>query len=309
MPACQNFDEKSLAMQSGILLAFAAYLAYSCSDAAGKMLGAQLPIFEIGFFMSLIALAPALLLKRPGETWRELATPKRPLLVLARMGTGTFGGISAVYAFTHLPMAEAYSLIFLLPVFVAVLSGLFLKEVVGLSRWVALLGGLAGVMLVVRPGFNALTLGHLAALACAFSGALTSSLLRQLGPTEKRLTLVGAVLVAATVVNGVLMIPSFVAPTTAHWPILVAGGLAAGIGHIAMVTAARLAPASRIAPAQYSQIVWAAILGAAIFGEFPDPIAVAGMALVGFCGVMTLGGGDAAAAKPARPRFLRLRKA
>lgn len=296
-------------MQTGILLAFLAYLAYSLSDAAGKMLGGQLPIFEIGFFMSLIALAPALLLKRPEDSWRSIMRPKRPLLVLARMGTGTFGGICAIYAFTHLPMAEAYSLIFLLPVFVAALSGIFLKEVVGLSRWLALFGGLAGVLLVVRPGFNALTLGHLAAVACAFSGAVTAILLRQLGPTEKRLTLVGAVLVAAIVVNGVLMIPNFTMPTVAHWPILVVGGLSAGIGHIAMVMAARIAPASRIAPTQYSQIVWAAVLGAAIFGEVPDPIAVAGMALVGFCGVMTLGGDAPRAADAPRHRFLRLRKA
>ena len=280
-------------MQTGILLAFLAYLAYSCSDAAGKLLGAHLPTFEIGFFVSLIALVPALLSKRPEDTWREIVRPRRPLLVLARMTTGTIGGMSAIYAFTHLPMAEAYALIFLLPIFVAALSGLFLREVVSLSRWLTLLGGLAGVLLVVRPGFNALTPGHLAALTCAFSGACSAILLRQLGPSEKRLTLVGGVLVAAVLVNGVLMVPGFRMPSVDLWPVLLFGGVCAGIGNIAMVMAARLAPASHIAPAQYSQIVWAAVLGALLFGEFPDPVAVAGMALVGFCGVMTLGGGSA----------------
>lgn len=298
-------------MQTGILLAFLAYLAYSCSDAAGKLLGAYLPTFEIGFFVSLIALVPALLSKRPEDTWASIVRPKRPLMLLARMATGTIGGMSAIYAFTHLPMAEAYALIFLLPVFVALLSGVVLRESVGLSRWLTLLGGLAGVLLVVRPGFNALTLGHLAALTCAFCGACGAILLRQLGQTEKRLTLVGGVLLAATLVNGVLMVPSFVVPTVDLWPILLFGGICAGIGNIAMVMAARLAPASRIAPAQYSQIVWAAVLGALLFGEFPDPIAVAGMALVGFCGVMTLGGGSAprttqrlpAPSTPAAPRL------
>lgn len=278
-------------MQTGILLAFLAYLAYSCSDAAGKLLGAHLPTFEIGFFLSLIAFVPALLSKRPEDTWRAILRPRRPWLVLARMTTGTIGGICAIYAFTHLPMAEAYALIFLLPVFVAVLSSIVLREVVGLGRWLTLIGGLVGVLLVVRPGFNALTLGHLAALACAFSGACSAILLRQLGPTEKRLTLIGGVLLAAVVVNGVLMVPTFVAPSVDLWPVLLFGGLCAGIGNIAMVMAARLAPASSIAPSQYSQIVWAAVLGALFFGEFPDPIAVGGMALVGFCGVMTLGGG------------------
>ncbi|ALN72164.1 DMT family transporter [Aureimonas sp. AU20] len=289
-------------MQTGILLAFLAYLSYSCSDAAGKLLGSSLPTFEIGFFVSLIALGPALLSKRPGETWRSIVRPHRPWLVLARMTTGTVGGMSAIYAFTHLPMAQAYSLIFLLPVFVAILSMVLLRESVGPGRWLALLGGLAGVMLVVRPGFNALTLGHLAAIVCAFSGALSAILLRSLGQTEKRLTLVGGVLMAATLTNGLLMIPHFVMPSTAHWPILVVGGLCAGIGNIAMVVAARLAPASRLAPTQYSQIVWAALLGALLFGEFPDPLAVAGMALVGFCGMMTLGGGEDRRTAPALPK-------
>lgn len=297
-----SFFAKSHPMQSGILLAFLAYFSYSCSDAAGKLLGSQLPVFEIGFFVSLIALGPALLSKRADESWRSILRPHRPWMVLARMTTGTVGGMSAIYAFTHLPMAEAYSLIFLLPVFVAVLSMVLLKETVGPSRWLALLGGLAGVMLVVRPGFNALTLGHLAAIVCAFSGALSAILLRSLGQTEKRLTLVGGVLTAATLTNGLLMIPHFVMPSVQHWPILVVGGLCAGIGNITMVVAARLTPASRIAPTQYSQIVWAALLGAVLFGEFPDPLAVAGMALVGFCGMMTLSGGDDRRVVPALPK-------
>ncbi|WP_279482066.1 DMT family transporter [Aureimonas sp. SK2] len=297
-------------MHTGILLAFLAYLAYSCSDAAAKALGAShMPVFEIGFFISLFALFPALLSKRPEDTWRSIVCPKRPWLVLARMATGTIGGITATYAFVSLPLAEAYALIFLLPVFVAVLSALFLKEVVGLGRWASLLGGLAGVLLVVRPGFNALSLGHLAALACAFVGALTVIILRTLGPTEKRLTLVGAVLLAAIGVNGVLMIPNFVVPSVADVPILVFGGLCAGIGHIAIVMAARVTQASRIAPTQYSQIVWAAVLGALFFGEVPDPIAVAGMALVGFCGLSTLGAGSADAKSPARSWRARLLRA
>ncbi|WP_182086919.1 DMT family transporter [Aureimonas sp. ME7] len=295
-------------MQTGILFAFLAYFAYSCSDAAGKALGLTLPIFEIGFFVSLFALVPALLSKRPEDSWRQIVRPKRPWLVLARMGTGTVGGITATYAFIHLPLAEAYSLIFLLPLFVAVLSALFLKEVVGLGRWASLLGGLAGVLLVVRPGFNALTLGHLAALVCAMVGALTVILLRTLGPTEKRLTLVGAVLTAGVVVNGVLMVPSFKVPTLADLPLLVFGGACLGVGHIAIVMAARITPASRIAPTQYSQIVWAAVIGALFFGEFPDPVAVGGMALVGFCGLATLGG-NSQATRPAsrtwRTRLLR----
>jgi drug/metabolite transporter (DMT)-like permease len=105
------------------------------------------------------------------------------------------------------------------------------------------------------------------------------------------------------------MIPHFVVPTVADMPILVFGGLCAGIGHITIVMAARITQASQIAPTQYSQIVWAAVLGALFFGEVPDPIAVAGMALVGFCGLSTLSGGSSGAATPARSWRTRLLRA
>lgn len=278
-------------MQTGILFAFLAYLAYACSDAAAKALGATLPVFEIGFFVSLVALALALVSRRAEESWASLLRPKRPGLLALRAASGTAGGICAVTAFTQLPLAEAYALIFLLPLFAAILSVMLLRESVGPSRWLALLGGLLGVLLVVRPGFNALSIGHLAGLGCAFFGAMNVILLRTLGTCEKRLTLVGSVLLTATLVNGVLMIPSFVVPGLDVLPILLFGGVAAGIGHLAIVVAVRLAPASRVAPTQYSQIVWASLIGALFFAEVPDPVAVAGMALVGFFGVLTLAPG------------------
>lgn len=282
-------------MTTGILLGFLAYLAYALSDAATKALGAVLPVFEIGFFVSGVALVLTLCLKRPTERWSTVLRPNQPKLLLARMATGTLGGICAVTAFTSLPLAEAYALIFLIPLFVAIISVVFLKESISAGRWLALGGGLCGVMLVVRPGFVALEFGHLAALGCAFCGALTVILLRKLGPTEHRLTLVGGILLAATLVNGILMVPSFVMPSGAAVPILLFGGACAAIGHFAMVIATRHAAASRIAPTQYSQIVWAALVGGLVFGEVPDPIAIAGMALVGFCGVTTLSAGRRAA--------------
>lgn len=275
-------------MQTGILFAFLAYLAYACSDAAAKALGGQMSVFQIGFSISLIALVLCLSSKRSADSWRAIARPKRPGLVAFRAASGTFGGICAVVAFTTLPLAEAYALIFLLPLAAALLSRLILRETVTAGRWVALFGGLFGVLLVVRPGFQELSLGHLAGLGCALSGATNVILLRTLGPSENRLTLIGSVLGLATLVNGLLMVPTFRVPDADLWPILLFGGIAAGIGHLAMVMGARLAPASRIAPTQYSQIVWASLFGAILFGEIPDPIAIAGMALVGFFGMLTL---------------------
>ncbi|MBP0614319.1 DMT family transporter [Jiella mangrovi] len=274
-------------MQAGILLAFAAYFSFACGDATLKAIGHRLPVFEVGFFISLVALLPALFTKRPEDSWTNVFVPKRPGLLAVRMASGTMGGILGVVAFTTLPLAEAYALIFLLPIFVTVFSFVVLKEEIGWRRWLAVIGGLVGVVLVVRPGFREILPGHFAAVGVAICGAITVIVLRVLGPSERRVTLIGAVLVAAVVVNGVLMIPDFQAPSGDLWPLIVFGGLVVGLAHLLLVFATRFASAARVAPTQYSQIIWATVMGAMFFEEFPDLIAMIGMALVGVSGLFT----------------------
>ncbi|KQT69936.1 MULTISPECIES: DMT family transporter [unclassified Aureimonas] len=274
-------------MQTGILLGFLGYFIYACSDAFIKALGPSLPIFEIAFFTALFALIPALFTKRSEDSWRAVFTPQNPKLIAVRMTSGTIGGLLAVVAFTTLPLAEAYALIFLLPIFVTILSALVLKETIGWKRRVAVVVGLLGVILVVRPGFREILPGHIAAVGCALCGAVTVIVLRKLGPTERRITLIGSVIVASIAVNGVLMIPTFVMPSADIFHLMVGAGLCAGLGHLIQVFATRAAPANRVAPTQYSQIIWAAVIGATFFGEVPDLIGMAGMALVGVAGLFT----------------------
>lgn len=274
-------------MQTGVLLGFLSYFVYAGSDSAIKALGGELPVFEIGFFTSLFALLPALFTKEAGDSWASVVVPRHPGLLLVRVASGTTGGILAVVAFTSLPLAEAYALIFLMPIFVTILSGLILKEPVGWRRWSAVVAGLAGVMLVVRPGFREILPGHFAAMGCAVCGAITVIVLRKLGPTERRITLIGSVVVGAILVNGLLMVPQFVPPSVSIAPLVVFAGLAAGLGHLLQVYATRLAPANLVAPTQYSQIIWAAVMGALFFDEYPDGIGVAGMLLVALAGLFT----------------------
>ncbi|MER0237689.1 DMT family transporter [Fulvimarina sp. MAC8] len=273
-------------MQIGILIAFAGYFAFACGDATIKAIGSGLPIFEIGFFTSLFAFLPALFTKRPEDNWRNVFIPNGPLLVALRVFFGVVGMLSAVVAFTTLPLAEAYALIFLLPIVVTIFSAVFLKETIGWRRWSAVIAGLAGVILVVRPGFQELVPGHFAAIAAAVCGAGTVIVLRKIGPSERRVTLIGSVLLGAVIFNGILMLPNFADPMP-FMPLLAFGGLCIGLGQTGLVFATRFAPASYVAPVQYSQIVWAAMLGALFFGEFPDTIAYAGMTLIGTSGLFT----------------------
>jgi multidrug transporter EmrE-like cation transporter len=124
-----------------------------------------LPVFEIGFFSTLFAALVLLFLKPRDERWRDAIRVHRPGLVALRGVAGATAGILGIYAFTTIPLAEAYALIFLAPLLVTVLSAILLKEPVGRMRWLAVAVGFLGVLLVVRPGFRLVEPGHFAALA------------------------------------------------------------------------------------------------------------------------------------------------
>ncbi|HTN63476.1 MAG TPA: DMT family transporter, partial [Devosia sp.] len=148
--------------------------------------------------------------------------------------------------------------------------------------------GFCGVMLVVRPGFRELELGHLAALCCAVFGATTTTVLRVVASTEKRVSLIALPALYLVVVNAVLMAPSFVMPTMTQFIMLALSGSFVGGGHILLIAATRNSPASQVAPVQYIQILWAIGLGSFFYQEHPDLLAYAGMTIVTVSGLVNV---------------------
>jgi drug/metabolite transporter (DMT)-like permease len=274
-------------MFKGILVGFLSFAVFSCGDACVKALGGRLTVFEIGFFTTLFAFIAVPFVKRPSERWRDMFRMHRPGLVLLRTLAGVVAGMLGIYSFTHLPLAEVYALIFLAPLFVTIFSIPFLGETVGWRRALAILVGFAGVLLVVRPGFREIVPAHFAAAGIALCGATTVLVLRALGPTEKRITLMGVVFCASLTVNGAIMLSDFRVPAPTDFLLIAVAGLCGGTGHMLLMAATRAAPANRIAPAQYSQIIWALTLGALFFDELPDATALAGIALVTLAGLFT----------------------
>jgi Predicted permeases len=275
-------------MPLGVVLAFLAYASFSMGDALIKGLGPQLSVFEIAFFTTGFSIIPAIIANR-GERWREMFRMKHPYLLQLRCITAILGSACVIYAFTHIAFAEVYALAFTTPIFVTLLSVLLLKESVSRLRWILLIIGFVGVLLVVRPGFRALELGHLAALVCALFGSVTTTILRHIAPHEKRVSLVGMVVLYSVVFNGVLMLPTFVMPTWEQMGMFLLVGGVGGVGGLLLIAAARRAPANLVAPVQYSQLIWAIVFGALFYSEFPDALAVVGLLVVvgaGFLNVL-----------------------
>jgi len=275
-------------MLKGVAVAFLSYALFSSSDACTKALGALgMPIFQIVFLTTLATLSTLGLAKGTGDKWSEIFHLHRPRLVLLRAFCGVAAGLLGVYAFTTLPLAEAYSLLFLMPAFATILSIPFLGEEVGWRRWLAVVVGFGGVLLVVRPGFRELHLGHLAAACAAVFSAMAMITLRKLGPTEKRGSVLLVLYLVTLAVNAPFVLLDFHMPGMREIGIVLFGGIMGGLGQIGMMIATKLAPANRVVPAQYSQIIWAVILGAAFFHELPDGIGFVGMALVVGSGLFT----------------------
>ena len=241
------------------------------------------------FFLDAVCRLLPVLQRPDGERWRDFWRTKSALGGAgSRLGRHC-SGVLSVYAFTTIPLAEVYALVFLAPLFVTILSTLILKEKVGPWRWLAVVAGFVGVMLVVRPGFRELHLGHLAAFAIAFLAAASIILMRSLAAEEKRTTMLGVLIGYGLLFNGIgAATTSFSLPDARQLAWLVLAGAFTAGGQLLQLLAVKYAPANRIAPTHYSQIVWAVILGALFFQEYPDSLSLVGLAVVGGSGLLTM---------------------
>jgi drug/metabolite transporter (DMT)-like permease len=265
----------------GVLCALIAYGVYSTADAMIKGLGADLGVFEIGLFTTVFSVLPALFGKPRDERWRDTFKLRRPWLVALIAVCRTASSMLITYSFVTIPLAEAYCIVFLIPVVTVVLSVVILRERVSIDRWTLVLVSFAGVLLVVRPGFRELQLGHLTALGCAISAAISVTAMRLISGEERKVTLFalpGLVTLVANIVG--ILVVGFVWPSWLLLGGLLICGILGGIGYLLQIAAVSLSPASRVAPMQYSQIVWALFYGAIFFAEVPDALSLAGLGIV-----------------------------
>ena len=302
-------------MPVGVYYALAAYAIFSCGDAIIKSLGEGANPFQMGLLTAFISAIPVILTRPKSEKLINTFKAKQPLLLHARAILAYLALLCVVFTFTTIPFAEAYSIIFLAPVFSTILAVLVLKEDMTRGRWFGLALGFLGVLLVVRPGFRELSLGHLTALFVAFFGSGVAILLRHVSQTEQRITIIAYGMGYTVVLNVIIMLAfgmSFI-PEPMVLAKYIVIGLTGGLGNVLIVLGAKNAPAAWVAPTQYSQIIWAVLLGALVFSEFPSLFTLAGMLVVAVGGYFSFPPGNtprspvggfaflAAARRPRRP--------
>lgn len=268
----------------GLSVSLVGNFMFASSDAIVKTLTDRYSVFQIVVMQASFALIPILIMLFRDGGFRDLRI-RHPRFVFLRglfAGTGT---IFAFFSFSQLPLAETYSIFFCTPILVTVLSIPLLGERVGLHRWGAVIFGLLGIVIMVRPSFETLHIGHAAALVAAVVGAFTVLVMRRIARDEQHSVMVIAVVLGLITVSLPGMILTFRPPSLHDLALFACGGLLMGSGQFFVVRSLSLAPASVVAPMQYSMMLWAIGYGYVLFGTTIDPFVVVGAGVVIVSGI------------------------
>lgn len=263
----------------GALFALVAFAVFATHDVIIKTLGAAYSPIQIVFFSVLFSfpLATMSLLRDPTE---GTLLPRHPYWMMLRTVAAVLTGISAFYAFSVLPLTQVYAIIFASPLLITILAIPILGEPVKLRRWMAVLVGLCGVLIVLRPGQSSLELGHIAALTAAVCGAIASIVVRKIGREERTVVIMLYPMTANFVVMGSLLGTVYKPMPVEHLGGIAVIAVFAWVGGRFLITAYNAGEAMIVAPMQYSQIIWATIFGALFFAEYPDLPTIIGAAII-----------------------------
>ncbi|MER8365348.1 DMT family transporter [Mesorhizobium sp. M1348] len=215
--------------------------------------------------------------------WRE-PLRFRPANLPAHITRGLllFGStICNILALRTLQLAETTSIYFFGPMVITALAGPLLGEWAGWRRWLAIMSGFVGVLIITRPGIGVFGVGHLFALGSMLSNSFYVIMTRRMSATETSESLI----LFSALAPAVLLLPtlpfSLSLPQDGwHWFILLMLGVFGALGHWLLVQAYRLATTTALAPYPYSQMIWMIVSGLIVFNQFPDRWTLAGATVI-----------------------------
>jgi drug/metabolite transporter (DMT)-like permease len=183
-------------------------------------------------------------------------------------------------AFSLMPLAGATAIMFSSPIFSTLASSYFLHERVGAVRWVVLLIGFCGVLVIANPGAETFQIGALFALGNAILFGTVVAGVRGMSSTESAETLIMFQLTLLTSVYAFALALGFTLPTAFDALVMTGSGIGNGVAQYLWTRAIHLAPTSAVVPFQYLQLVWAMLLGFAVWGDLPTVGLLVGSAVV-----------------------------
>jgi drug/metabolite transporter (DMT)-like permease len=260
----------------GATLMVASMLAFACMDTITKYVVRDYGVAQVLFVRSCVftCFAAVLACRGPG-LWRTLRS-RRPWVQAGRAALAVVESATFVLAFRYLPLADAHSVGSSSPLFVVALSAPLLGERVGRDRWLAVIAGFAGVLLIIRPGFTTLNAALLLPLTGAALWGLYQILIRLCSRTDSNETTLLWSAWVGLVLTSFVGLPNWTPPTGLAWAMLAAIALLGCLGYLALTVAL----AAAIQPYSYTLLLFVTVLGMVVYGDVPDRWTVAGGAIV-----------------------------
>ena len=291
----------------GILFALGGAIMLSANDLAIKALSDTYALHQVILIRAVIGMALVLAVIRvSGTGFRQLLTHRRGAH-LFRVCIVMVSNVTYFVGLSLMPLADAVATAFVAPLFVTLRSAVILGEQVGPRRWAAVAVGMAGVIVMTRPGAGMIQPAAILVLISAFCYSASHMMTRRMRDTESAMTLnffvqVGFIVVSSTMgffagdghlaqapgATWEFLFRPWMVPPVADWWAFAATGFAVGIGGMMMSQAYRLNEAALVAPFEYIGMPMAIFWGLVVFGSWPDRQAWAGIALICGAGLYTL---------------------
>jgi len=282
----------------GILLKLISALLFAVMSALIRGLGDIVPVGQVVFFRSAFAIVPVVIIY---AARRELGTAVRTGRPLGHLGRGiisVFGMFLSFAALARLPLVDATALSFASPLITVALAALILKERVRIYRWSAVVAGFVGVIVMLTPFFDfrhidggmasVQAIGAMLAISAAFCNAGTVIQTRRLTDSETTSAIVFYFSLFCAIA-GLCTLPfAWHPPTGRELTALICIGLLGGFSHILLTESYRYAPASVVAPFDYTAMIWAFVLGYLLFGETPTALVFVGALIVAAAGLFVI---------------------
>jgi drug/metabolite transporter (DMT)-like permease len=266
------------AVRRGILWMIVATMMFVNIDAICKHLAGAYPVLQVvwgRYFFHLLFLSIFLGRRIPAV----LKTRRLPLQLgrSALLGSATFLVTSGL---RYIPLADALSLLFLVPLMVTVLSGPFLGERVGRRQWIGVSVGLLGALVIIRPGTGVMQMAALFPLGAAVASTFYQIATRKLARTDAPITTILYTALLVALVLSAIVPFVWVTPTPIDFLLMIATGLLGGMGHFLLIKAFTAAPATTVSPFTYTTLIWSVAYGFVFFGDLPDAWTWAGAAII-----------------------------
>ena len=264
--------------QLGVLYGIASVACFAMMDASVKWLD-MFPVGQVLFSRFFFGLIPILMLV-PRSEFKTFYKTSRPKLHAFRAITGTLAIIALFIALREIPLADVVSLTFGGPIFVTLGSIFFLSEKVGIKRWLAVLIGFFGMLLIVKPAYEELNIYYIFPIIFCIFFACVALSIRSLSSTEPnyRIALYFSLL---SMIVGLFTLPfGWVMPNTFEFFLLIFTGLVGSVANILLTVSLRFAEASLVTPTKYLNLVFAILLGYFIWSEIPKLLTLVGAGLI-----------------------------